>query len=105
MTGRQMEVKLKPQESDVLTVAPIQKLQGVKDAMGNEALWAPIGLKKMFNGGGALLSHRLCGKEDHPILQASRCSILSCTLPSPPSYLSRSLIPSKPSASFSLLVS
>ena len=64
-----MDIKLKPQESDVLTVAPIQKLQGVKDDKGDDALWAPVGLKKMFNGGGALLSHRVCGREDHPILQ------------------------------------
>lgn len=46
---------LKPQDYDVLTCAPCQVIPGVKDEAGREALWAPVGLTDMFNGGGAVV--------------------------------------------------
>ena len=56
MNRSQVSFVLKPQEYDVLTVAPAKKLPGVKGPDGEDCLWAPVGLTAMFNGGGSIVS-------------------------------------------------
>jgi hypothetical protein len=53
-----LDLTLEPKDSDVLTVAAVQRLPEVVDASGAEAVWAPVGLPAMLNGGAAILSVR-----------------------------------------------
>jgi len=50
-----VDFELRPKQSDVLTVVPVQTLPGVAHSSGATATWAPVGLTQMLNGGGAVL--------------------------------------------------
>lgn len=65
-----IDLKLSPQQSDVLTVSPLLTLPEVHDAAGLPATWAPVGLTQMLNGGGAVLDSYVdvCSKGVNKIL-------------------------------------